>query len=162
VNRIPSKLIDGGQYATHKVAGAVGTVVKPIKSLKKMVDATGGAVSNVMGSTSRLLGKPVEKPQDIMFLYTRPLNHLGTSRLYQEAVRTVLGHALYNVVLHYDEFKEAATTKPNLNNMPVLKSVVVKLKKAGATAYDIADIVSVLGRNGKQDLPVEIESQVGD
>lgn len=127
-----------------------------------MVDATGGAVSNVMGTTSRFLGKQVEKPQDVMFLYTRPLNHLGTSRDYQEALRTVLGHALYNVVLHNDEFEKAAKTKPNLNNMPVLKSVVLNLKKAGATAYDIADIVSVLGRNGKQDLPVEIQTQVGD
>ncbi|KAF0764811.1 Uncharacterized protein FWK35_00032361 [Aphis craccivora] len=157
---IPSKLADGGQYATQKVAGAVSNVVKPIKPLKKMVDATGGAMSNVIGSTSRLLGKPVEKPQDVIFLYTRPLKHLGTSRVYQEAVRTVLGHALYNVVLHSDEFEEAAETKPNLNNMPVLKSVVTKLKKAGATAYDIADIVSVLGRNGKQDLPTAIQSQV--
>lgn len=127
-----------------------------------MVDATGGAVSNVMGSTSRLLGKSVEKPQDVIFLYTRPLKHLGTSKVYQEAVRAVLGHALYNVVLHNDEFKEEPETKPNLNNMPVLKSVVAKLKKAGATKYDIADIVSVLGRNGKQDLPIEIQSQVGD
>ncbi|KAE9544142.1 hypothetical protein AGLY_001831 [Aphis glycines] len=158
--RIPSKLADGGQYATQKVAGTVGAVVKPITPLKKMVDATGGAVSNVMGTTSRLLGKPVEKPQDVMFLYTRSLNHLGTSKSYQKAVRTVLGHALYNVVLHNDEFMEAARTSTNLNNMPVLNSVVNKLRKAGATEKDIKTIVSVLGRNGKQDLPDEIQSEV--
>jgi len=65
------------------------------------------------------------------------------------------------VVLHHDEMEKAAETAANLDTMPVLKSVVAKLKKAGATKDDIADIVSVLGRNGKQDLPVEIQSEVG-
>jgi len=155
-------MADGGQYATHKVAGAVGNVVKPIKPLKKMVDATGGAVSNVMGSTSRLLGKPVGKPQEVIFLYPHSLKSLGTSKMYQEAVRAVLGHALYNVVLHHKEMKEVAKTLPDLNELPVLKSVVTNLKEAGAKPFDIADIVYVLGRNGKQDLPVEIQPKVND
>ncbi|XP_060847783.1 uncharacterized protein LOC132927291 isoform X1 [Rhopalosiphum padi] len=158
--RLPSKLADKGQTATHKVVGAMSNVVKPIRPLKRIVDATGGAMSNMIGSTSRLLGKTLDPPQDVMFLYTRPLKQLGTSRTYQEAVRIVLGHALTNVVLHHDEMEKAAETAANLDTMPVLKSVVAKLKKAGATKDDIADIVSVLGRNGKQDLPVEIQSEV--
>lgn len=158
--RIPSKVADGSQYATQKVMGAVGNAVKPMRPLKRIVDATGGALSNVMGSTSRLLGKTVEPPQKIIFLYSRPLKHLGTSRVYQEAVRTVISYALANVVLHKDEMDEAATTTPNLQAMPVLQSVVEKLERAGASDEDLAHIISVLGRNGKQDLPAQIQKQV--
>ncbi|XP_003242289.1 uncharacterized protein LOC100574813 [Acyrthosiphon pisum] len=157
---IPSKLADGGQFATQKVVGALGNAVRPVRPLKRVVDATGGAISNVMGSASRLLGKTVEPPNKIIFLYSRPLKHLGTSRLYQEAIRTVIAHALTNVVLHKDEMDEAADTPANLGTMPVLKSVVEQLERAGASDDDIADIVSVLGRNGKQDLPVQIKSKV--
>ncbi|XP_025191038.1 uncharacterized protein LOC112591435 [Melanaphis sacchari] len=160
IARIPSKLADGGQYATHKLAGSVGNVVKPIRPLKHIVDATGGAMSNVMGSTSRLLGKSMDTPHDVIFLYSRPLEHLGTSRTYQEAVRAVIAYALTNVMLYNEEMNEAAETPVDLNTMPVLKTVVNKLEKAGATEDDIADIVSVLGRNGKQDIPIEIQPQV--
>jgi len=159
-DRIPSKLADGGQYATQKVVGAVGNAVEPIRPLKRMVDATGGAISNVMGSASRLMGKEVKPPKKFIFLYSRPLKHLGTSREYQEAIQTVIAHALTNVVLHKDEMKEAVDTPVDLSAMPVLESVVEKLERAGASDDDIADIISVLGRNGKQDLPVQIQSKV--
>ncbi|XP_022173121.1 uncharacterized protein LOC111035705 [Myzus persicae] len=158
--RIPSKLADGGQYMTQKVVGAVGNAVRPLRPLKRMVDATGNAMSNVIGSTSRLLGKNVERPNEVIFLYSRPLKHLGTSRVYQEAVRTVIGYALVNVILHKDEMKTADETEPDLKKMPVLQSVVDNLTKAGASEDDIDDIVKVLGRNGKQDLPAQIQSQV--
>jgi len=158
--RIPSKVADGSQYATQKVMGAVGNAVGPVQPLKRIVDATGNTISNVMGSTSRLLGKTVEPPHQIIFLYSRPLKHLGTSRAYQEAVRTVIAYALTNVVLHKDEMDKVAATKVNLQGMPVLQSVVENLRWAGASENDIADIVGVLGRNGKQDLPDQIEKQV--
>jgi len=160
LDRIPSKLAEGSQYATLKVVGGMGNAVKPIQPLKRIVDATGGAMSNVMGSASRLLGKTVEPPNKVIFLYSRPLKQLGTSRVYQEAVRTVIAHALTNVVLHQDEMAEAADTPADLGAMPVLQSVVEKLERAGASDDDIADIISVLGRNGKQDLPVQIQSMV--
>jgi len=153
-------MADGGQYVTQKVVGTLGNVVKPLGPLKQIVDATGGAVSNVMGSTSRLLGKKVEPPNEVLFLYSRPLKHLGTSMVYQKAVRTVIGYALSNVILHKDEMKKGDEKSLELKNMPVLQSVVDNLEKAGASDDDIDDIINVLGRNGQHDLPSQIKPKV--
>lgn len=158
--RVPSKMVDGGQYITQKVASTVSNAVGPSGSMKGIVDATGNAVSKVMGSTSRLLGKNVEPPKEVIFLYSHSLKQLGTSKKYQEMVRTVIGYALVNVVLHNDEMKEPDDSSLILENMPELESMLDELENAGASDDDIDDIISVLGRNGKQDLPVEIKSQV--
>lgn len=160
LNRIPSKLADGGQYATQKVVGAMGNAVSPIRPLKRIVDATGNAISNVMGSTSRLLGKTVEPPKEIIFLYSHPLKDLGTSREYQDAVRTVIAYALTNVMLHKDEMDEVDDTPVDLDALPVLRTVVRELESAGANEDDIDRIIYVLGRNGKQDLPAQIKLKV--
>lgn len=158
--KVPSKIADGGQYVTHKVAGTVSNIVSPVAPLMHIVDAAGGTISNVMGSTSRLLGKTVEPPQDVLFLYCRDLKQLGTSQSYQEMVRMVIGQALFNVVLHKDEMDEAANTQVNLNDLPVLQSVINELEDVGANKDDIAHIISVLGRNGKEDLPLELKPKV--
>jgi len=113
-----------------------------------------------MGSTSRLLGKEVEPPKEVIFLYSHKLKDLGTSKVYQKMVQTVIGYALVNVVLHKDEMEESANRSVDMDKMPVLQYVVDDLENAGASDDDIEDIVSVLGRNGKQDLPEELKLQV--
>lgn len=62
---MPSKVLDTTQTVTQKVTGTVSRAVSPSKSLQRTVDATGGAVSTVLGSASRILGKPVEEPQKV-------------------------------------------------------------------------------------------------
>lgn len=157
LRRVPSAVMDGGQYATHKVGGAVGSVVRPVAPLKKMVDATGGTVSNVLGSTSRLLGKPKDAPRSVVFLYNRDLGHLGTSEIYQGAVQMMLGLALTNVVLHQDDM----TGEPgNADDLPMLSRVIHNLKAAGASKEDIDRIIKVLGCNGKRDIPKDIVPKV--
>lgn len=151
-------VMDGSQFATQKVAGTVGNVVSPVKPLKNVVDATGSMVSNVLGLTSRLLGKDVPPGHEVMFLYGRKLTYLGTSRMYHDAVKTVIGLALANVVLHAEDMRDE---KPiDLNTMPVLRRVVRNLEGAGAERPDINDIVWLLGRNGKSDIPEEMETKV--
>lgn len=158
--RVPSQAMDGSQFITQKVAGSVASVVSPVKPLKYAVDATGGAVSNVLGSTSRLLGKSVKKPHRVIFLYGRSINSHGTSQAYQEAIRLVVGHALANVMLHPEDMQSGHDEPADLSAMPVLESLVGKLKRSGAPDSDLEAIVKVLGRNGKEDLPSHIEPKV--
>lgn len=153
-------MADGTQFVTHKVAGTVSNAVSPVKPLKTAVDATGRMMSNVLGSTSRLLGKNSQPAHEVMFLYARQLTNLGTSRRYQNALKEVIGLALYNVVLHGDEMEGEWHTDVDAAKMPVLGRVVSDLRRAGAKQQDIDNIVWLLSRNGKADLPEEIEKQV--
>jgi len=75
-------------------------------------------------------------------------------------VRTVIGYALTNVVLHNDEMKETGNLTMIMDDFPVLQSVVEELESVGASDTDIDCIIDVLGRNGKQDLPVQMKPQV--
>lgn len=160
VDRVPSKVMDGSQYATHKVAGGIGRLVSPVRPLEKMVNAGGGLMSNLLGSGSRLLGKSVDEPRRVMFLYDRPLEWLGGSQQFRESVYVVLGHVLNNVVLHADDMEDGKRTIA-LGRMPVLGRVAKKLKNAGADKQDVETIVRLLGRNGLADLPESLESTVG-
>jgi len=159
VARAPSLLMDGGQIATQKVVGGIGKILGPVKPLKHMVNAGGGAVSNLLGSTSRLLGKPVRPSHEVIFLYDQPLAKLGTSHQYQLALRTVIGQALFNVVLHPDVMRLPGKPLDPVT-MPVMDLVARALLECGASDQDIEIIVHVLGRNGMADLPEELVTPV--
>jgi hypothetical protein len=152
--------MDGSQIMTQKIVGTVGNAVSQVTPLKTVVDSTGRIMSNVLGSTSRLLGKDVRPEHEMMFLYSRQLTNLGTARQYQNAIKEVIGLALYNVVLHGDEMEGKRYTGVDAATMPVLDRVVKDLQMAGAGQPEIDDIVWLLGRNGKADIPEDMEKQV--
>lgn len=151
--------MDGGQYATHMIGGTVSNVLGGVKPLKTAVDATSGALSNVMGSVSRLLGKPVVPPQEAMFLYQSvgSIRDMGT-REQQEAAKTVLGYVLTNVVLYENEMQQKGPF--GLETMRRLNNLAANLKKANASQLDIDYVVKLLSRNYRLDVPAEIESKV--
>lgn len=151
--------MDGGQKATHVLARGLGAVTSPVKPLQSLVHAGGGVVSNVLGSSSRLLGKPVLPPRSVVFLYSRQLNNVDGPNELVETVKLVLGHALSNVILHSEDMDSEEPI--NLKKMSVLHGVAVRLQKANAHERDIYDVVKVLGRNGRADLPDDLEAPVG-
>lgn len=158
--RFPSKVLGGGQKVSHVVGRGLGALTSPVKPLQSLVHAGGGAVSNVLGSTSRLLGRSVTPPHSVIFLYDRPLNNLGGTKEFQETVKVVLGHALSNVIFHSEDMD---STEPiDLKKLTVLRSIAQRLQSAEADNADIYDVVKVLGRNGRADLPKELEKQVRD
>lgn len=150
--------MDGGQFATQMVVGGTGRLLSPIKPLQTAVNVGGNAVSNVLGTTSRLLGKDVSTPNRVMFLYDRPLVYNDWSPSYREAVKTVLGHALSNVILHPDDMAHPGNIR--LDQLPVLWEVIKELQAAGADEHDVYDLVVLLSRNGRVDLPEELRNQV--
>lgn len=158
-HRAPSKVMDGGQFATQMVVGGTGRLLSPIKPLQAAVNAGGNAMSNVLGTTSRLLGKDVgQSPNHIMILYDRPLVYDDWTPFYREAVKTVLGHALSNVILYPDDMAHPGNIR--LDQLPVLRAIVQKLRDAGADQHDIYDLVVLLSRNGQVDLPEQLRKKV--
>lgn len=150
--------MDGGQFATQKVVGGTGRWLSPIKPLQTVINAGGNAMSNVLGTTSRLLGKDVTRPNQIMILYDRPLVYEDWPPFYRETVKTVLGLALSNVILYPDDMAHPDNIR--LDKLPVLQAVVQKLRDAGADQHDIYDLVVLLSRNGLVDLPEQLRNQV--
>lgn len=154
VFRAPSKLLDGTQSATTKVAGTV----RKVKMLKPLVDLTAGSATGVMGTTSRLLGKPVAPKPKVIFLYKRPIDNYGRSPVYKDAVKAVLGLALANVIFHGTEME--GETVRDLEAMPVLASLMEKLEQIEVPKNDVDVIVKVLGCNGKREPPKQIVPKV--
>lgn len=150
--------MDGGQFATHMVVGGTGRLLSPIKPLQTVVNAGGNAMSNVLGTTSRLLGKDVADPNHIMILYDRPLVYDDWSPFYRETVKTVLGHVLSNVILYPDDMVHPGNIR--LDQLPVLREVVQKLRDGGADQHDVYDLVVLLSRNGQIDLPEQLRKKV--
>lgn len=152
-------VLDGSQYATHKIGGTVSNVVGSVKPLKTAVDTTSGAVSNVFGSMSRLLGKPLVPPSKVMFLFKsqNPLSSMG-SQDQQEAARMVLGYVLTNVVLYSNDMETEGVE--TMDTMPRLAELIDGLRNAGADQADLEDIAKVLSRNYRLDVPEDIDSKV--
>lgn len=155
---VPSKVLDKSQAVTQKVSGTISKVVSPIKPLQSLVDITGSGLSNVLGSSSRLLGKEVEMPPRVIFLYNQPLRYQDQTQQYMDAVKKIIGLMLINVIWYSAELNAEKVT--DLSTMPMLESMAKELKNKGAHDDDIDDLVTLLGGNGRQDITREIRGQV--
>lgn len=155
---IPHRVLDTSQTVSQKVSGTISNLVSPIKPLQSFVDKTGSGFSNVLGTTSRMLGKDVETPPKLVFLYTQTLRYPGHKLDYMDAVKKIIGLALLNVVFHAKELNADKVT--DLSTMPMLSSMAKVLREKGADEDDIDDLVTLLGRNGTQDITQEMRGQV--
>lgn len=154
VFRAPSKLLDGTQSVTTKVAGTV----RKVKLLKPLVDVTAGPVTGILGTTSRLLGKPVTQPPKVIFLYKRPIDKYSRTDVYKNAIKAVIGLALNNVIFHGAQMKGEIVW--DLDNMPVLAKLKEKLEQINVPKTDVDAIIKVLACNGKRDPPKQIVPKV--
>lgn len=143
-------VLDGTVSVTTDVAGTL----RKISPLKPLVDVTAGVLTGTLGTTSRLIGKRVTKPPEVIFLYKRQIDVYNESPMYMDAVKTVISLALVIVILHSPDVN--GDRPRDLNATPVLAGLVPKLKEIGAHELDIDYIIRVLGCNGNRDLPEEV------
>lgn len=132
--------------------------MRSIKPIEGIVDKTCGPISNILGTSSRMLGKTVKNPQEVVFLYGRIHEDLGTSHPYQRIVNEVIGYVLTNVILYPEDM--AVDEPVEIARLPVLSALIANYKTAGATPPDVHHLVKLLSRNGKQDIPKELAERV--
>lgn len=154
VCRVPSKIADGSQYTTQQV----GRTMRSIKPIEGLVDKTCGPISNILGTSSRMLGKTVKNPQEVVFLYGRIHEDLGASHPYQGIVKEVIGYVLTNVILYPEDMADSQPVE--IADLPVLSALIANYKAAGATPPDVYHLLKLLSRNGKQDIPKELAEKV--
>lgn len=145
--------MDKTQSATQTVASAV----RKVKPLRPVTDTAASALSNVLGTASRLLGKSVRE-DNVTFLLSRKMKYKNYSKEQMDTVNRVIAYALTNVILHKDDMNVNKPLDPIAT--PILDSLVKELLLHNADKKIVENVRTILGRNGHCDLPTQIKDDV--